>query len=95
MADHPSTGDASKPKGLAALAQELEELRDTLRLGGGGKKIQRQHDQGKLTARERVRLLTDEGSTWVEIGLVVAQDRYDCAAPGAGVVTGVGVVEGR
>ena len=95
MADHSSTGDATKPKGLAALAHELKDLRDTLRLGGGGRKIQRQHDQGKLTARERIRLLTDEGSTWVEIGLLVAHDRYDGAAPGAGVVTGGGGGEGR
>jgi acetyl-CoA carboxylase carboxyltransferase component len=95
MADHPSEGDALKPKGLRALAEELKDLRDTLRLGGGGRKIQRQHDQGKLTARERVRLLLDEESTWVEIGLLMAHDRYDGEAPGAGVVTGVGMVEGR
>jgi acetyl-CoA carboxylase carboxyltransferase component len=63
--------------------------------GGGSERIQRQHDQGKLTARERVGRLLDAGSTWVEIGLLVAYDQYDGGAPGAGVVTGVGVVEGR
>lgn len=80
---------------LRRLARELEELRGTLRLGGGPDKIQRQHDQGKLTARERVERLVDPGSTWVEVGLLVAHDRYEGQAPGAGVVTGVGMVEGR
>ena len=75
--------------------EELATLRARLRLGGGEERIQRQHDQGKLTARERVELLVDPHSTWVEIGLLVAHDQYEGEAPGAGVVTGVGVVEGR
>ena len=89
--------DAAPPpkKGLQALADELRELRERLRLGGGEQRIQRQHDQGKLTARERVHLLVDDGSPWVELGLLVAYDLYDGEAPGAGVVTGVGMVEGR
>ncbi len=95
MAETPTDSEASQPKSLRALAEDLKDLRDDLRLGGGGSKIQRQHDQGKLTARERVRSLIDPGSTWVEIGLLVAHDRYDGEAPGAGVVTGVCVVEGR
>jgi acetyl-CoA carboxylase carboxyltransferase component len=80
---------------LAVLASELHELRERLRLGGGPKRIQRQHDQGKLTARERVERLLDPGAPWVEVGLMVAHDLYDGQAPGAGVVTGVGRVEGR
>jgi acetyl-CoA carboxylase carboxyltransferase component len=80
---------------LGALASELGELRAGLRLGGGSKRIQRQHDQGKLTARERVERLLDPGAPWVEVGLLVAHDLYDGQAPGAGVVTGVGRVEGR
>ena len=79
-------------KGLLALSGELKELRGRLRLGGGEGRIQRQHDQGKLTARERVELLVDDESPWVELGLLVAHDLYDGEAPGAGVVTGVGVV---
>jgi len=77
------------------LVEELATLRARLRLGGGEERIQRQHDQGKLTARERIELLVDPHSTWVEIGLLVAHDQYEGEAPGAGVVTGVGVVEGR
>jgi acetyl-CoA carboxylase carboxyltransferase component len=53
------------------------------------------HDQGKLSPRERVQQLLDTGSPWLEIGLLVAYDRYDGQAPGAGVITGVGVVHGR
>ncbi len=80
---------------LGDLAAELQELRDKLRQGGGAKRIARQHDQGKLTARERIDLLLDEGEPWVELGMLVAHDQYDGQAPGAGVVTGVGRVEGR
>jgi len=90
--DPPNSAGQSR---LAELTGELEELRSVLIEGGGPDRIQRQHDQGKLTARERVGLLLDAGSTWVEIGLLVAHDQYDGGAPGAGVVTGVGVVEGR
>ena len=51
--------------------------------------------QGKLPPRERVTGLLDRGAPWVEIGLLVAYDRYDGQAPGAGVITGLGVVHGR
>ncbi len=80
---------------LAELAAELEELRRALRAGGGPERIDRQHAQGKLTARERLERLLDDGATWLEVGLLVAHDRYDGQAPGAGVVTGVGRIEGR
>ena len=66
-----------------------------MRLGGGTEKIQRERDRGKLTARDRVHLLLDPDTTWAEVGLLTAYDLYDGAAPGAGVVTGVGVAEGR
>lgn len=88
----------SGPKGesrLRLLARELLDLRARLREGGGEDKIRRQHEQGKLTARERIALLLDRDSPWVELGLLVAYDRYGGEAPGAGVVTGIGVAEGR
>jgi acetyl-CoA carboxylase carboxyltransferase component len=53
------------------------------------------HQQGKLAPRERVEGLLDPNSSWLELGLLMAYDRYDGQAPGAGVITGVGVVEGR
>lgn len=80
---------------VTALSQELRELRALLRMGGGEKRIQRQHSQGKMTARERITRLLDRDEPWLEIGLLVAHDQYEGQAPGAGVVTGVGRVEGR
>src|ERR1044071_2153138 len=82
-------------KRLYVLTGELRELEAKLRLGGGPDKIDRQHEQGKLTARERLELLLDKDSYYQEIGLLVAYDQYKGSAPGAGVVTVVGRVEGR
>ncbi len=88
--------ESRRPRGrMAELSVELRELRDQLYDGGGSKRIERQHAQGKLTARERVDLLLDDGAAWVEIGLLVAYDLYEGQAPSAGVVTGVGRVSGR
>ncbi|MFL5619221.1 MAG: carboxyl transferase domain-containing protein, partial [Gemmatimonadaceae bacterium] len=80
---------------LRELSVELRALEERLRQGGGPDKIERQHKQGKLTARERVSKLCDDGARFVELGLLVAHDRYEGQAPGAGVVTGVGVVHAR
>ena len=80
---------------LRELTEQLKQLESRLRLGGGPEKISRQHEQGKLTARERIDLLLDPDSFHQEIGLLVAYDQYDGGAPAAGVVTVVGRVEGR
>src|SRR5881396_959745 len=80
---------------LETLAADVRELRARLAQGGGPDKIKRQHDQGKLTARERVAQLLDQNGDWFELGLFVAYDQYDGQAPGAGVITGVGTVAGR
>lgn len=77
------------------LVEELRDLETKIKLGGGKSRIERQHKQGKLTARERVHLLLDEDSRFQEIGLLVAYDSYDGQAPAAGVVTGLGRVAGR
>jgi acetyl-CoA carboxylase carboxyltransferase component len=68
-----------------------------LRLGGGAKAIERQHEKGRLTARERVGRLIDPGSFFQEYGLWAAYGMYEefGGAPAAGVVTGIGVVSGR
>src|SRR5919202_3948397 len=86
---------AGKGSRLRGLTAELRELEERLRAGGGADKIRKQHGQGKLTARERVALLLDEGSYSQEIGLLVAYDQYEGGAPAAGVVTTVGRVGGR
>ena len=80
---------------LRELSAELRALEARLRLGGGADKIEKQHKQGKLTARERVATLCDAGARFIELGLLVAYDQYDGQAPAAGVVTGVGLVHGR
>src|SRR6187431_208710 len=90
------SGTATKqPSRLRELTDQLLQLETKLRLGGGPDKIDRQHQQGKLTARERTELLLDRDSYAQEIGLLVAYDQYDGGAPGAGVVTGIGTVHGR
>jgi acetyl-CoA carboxylase carboxyltransferase component len=89
------TVSAEKETRLRALSVEIAELEAKLRLGGGAKRIDKQHEQGKLTARERVELLLDPGAYVQEIGLLVAYDQYDGGAPGAGVVTVCGRVNGR
>ncbi len=80
---------------LRELSEATRALEATLRLGGGADKAARQHKQGKLTARERVTQLMDADSMLLEIGLLVAHDRYEGQAPGAGVITGVIMVGGR
>ncbi len=91
----PTTTTKQANQRLRELTEELRELEARLRLGGGPDKIEKQHQQGKLTARERTALLMDKDSYAQEIGLLVAYDQYEGAAPGAGVVTTVGRVEGR
>src|SRR5437870_12490545 len=80
---------------LKTLTAEYRELKARLEQGGGPDKVRRQHEQGKLTARERIEALLDQGGAWFEIGLLVASDQYDGQAPGAGVVTGLGRIAGR
>lgn len=66
-------------------------------LGGGEKKIEDQHQKGKLTARERIEYLIDKNSSFLEIGLFVGDGMYkeQGGCPSGGVVTGIGYVKGR
>jgi 3-methylcrotonyl-CoA carboxylase beta subunit len=80
---------------MRSLVAEFQELEDKLRAGGGPAKIEKQHREGKLTARERVAKLIDPGTAFLEIGLLIAFDKYNGQAPAAGVITGVGRIEGR
>jgi 3-methylcrotonyl-CoA carboxylase beta subunit len=80
---------------LRELSDEVRSLEAKLREAGGAKKLEKLHEQGKLSARERVELLRDQGSSVLEIGLLVAYDQYDGQAPAAGVVTAVIRVHGR
>jgi acetyl-CoA carboxylase carboxyltransferase component len=77
------------------LVEQLHALEERLRAGGGPSKIAKQHKAGKLTARERIAKLLDPGARFLEIGLLIAYDQYEGQAPAAGVVTGIGKIEGR
>jgi propionyl-CoA carboxylase beta chain len=81
------------------IQQMLEEKRAKARLGGGAKRIEAQHAKGKLTARERLELLLDEG-TFEEWDMFVEHRCHDFGmadnkVPGDGVVTGYGMINGR
>lgn len=74
---------------------ELSQRRDTVFQMGGAEKIQKQHEENKLTARERIALLVDSGS-FFETGMyAVSQAIQDKPTPADGVITGVGKVDGR
>ena len=80
---------------LRELTDQYLTLETKLKLGGGESKIEKIHNQGKLTARERIALLLDKNTFSQEIGLLVAYDQYDGTAPAAAVVTMVGKIQGR
>jgi len=80
---------------MKQMVESLQELEEKLRSGGGSHKIEKQHRDGKLTARERIRVLLDPGTLFLEIGLLIAYDKHEGHAPAAGVVTGLGKIEGR
>jgi 3-methylcrotonyl-CoA carboxylase beta subunit len=80
---------------LRELSDEVKLLETKLRAAGGAKRLEKLHQQGKLSARERVELLRDPDSTMLEIGLLVAYDQYEGQAPAAGVVTAIVRVHGR
>ena len=90
----------TQPKSiLRPLVEDLAERRAAIKLGGGEEKIAKQHDAGKLTARERIDLLVDAG-TFTELG-IHAKPHFSQAAmqgrdaPADGVITGYGKVDGR
>ena len=82
---------------LAVLMSAIAEEEDKIRQGGGAKAIESQHAKGRLTARERIKLLLDEGTELFELGLWAADGMYSeyGGAPAAGVITGLGRVCGR
>jgi len=94
MSDAPATTSLLRP-----LVEDLQARREQIRLGGGQEKIDKQHEAGKLTARERIALLIDEG-TFVELGILGKPHTTQRAmegvnAPADGVITGYGKVNGR
>jgi len=82
---------------MQALLGGMRDEEETIRKGGGVKAAEAQHNKGRLTARERLELLLDKNSQWLELGLWAANGMYSefGGAPGAGVITGIGRVAGR
>ena len=80
---------------MESLVGELRERTAQVSAGGGEKATERHRSRGKLTARERIDRLVDPGGAFLELNALAAWDLYDGQAPGAGIVTGIGVVEGR
>ncbi|MEM1314342.1 MAG: carboxyl transferase domain-containing protein [Pseudomonadota bacterium] len=96
VAAPPSAEEAGANR--AAHLEAIETLRaaaEASRAGGGEAALARHVSRGKLPPRERVRGLLDPGAPFLEIGLTAAHEMYDGAAPGAGMIAGVGRVEGR
>jgi len=79
------------------LTYQLSERLKKVKLGGGEKKIASHHAKGKLTARERINYLIDEGRDFLEIGAFAGDGMYEDVGgcPSGGVVTGIGYVSGR
>src|SRR4051794_16855995 len=80
---------------MEALVAELRERTAQVARGGGEKALEKHRSRGKLTARERVDRLLDPDTAFLELSALAAWDEYDGQAPGAGIVTGIGTIEGR
>jgi acetyl-CoA carboxylase carboxyltransferase component len=80
---------------MSRLVGELKETLAEIRKGGPAEAVERHKKRGKLTARERLDLLFDRNTPFLEICPLAAHGMYDGQAPGAGIVAGVGLVHGR
>lgn len=91
--------EAKKPRTMDELVADLRQRKERLRLGGGKERLEKQHEQGKLTARERIDELVDQGS-FEEFGLFAQHRQTQFGmegkeVPADGVVTGAGSIDGR
>ena len=82
---------------LQKLLEELRIQEADIKLGGGQSRIDREHEKGKMTARERISNLIDKDSEFYELGLWAGYEMYgeEGGCPSGGVVTGIGTVSGR
>jgi len=80
---------------MEALVSELRERSALVARGGGEQALERHRSRGKLPARERIDRLVDPGSAFLELSALAAWELYDGQAPSAGIVTGIGTVEGQ
>nr|WP_315147102.1 carboxyl transferase domain-containing protein [Corynebacterium variabile] len=87
--------DTAPTTGFADLTAELRDRIERARRGGGDKARERHLSRGKMLPRDRVNSLLDPGSPFLEVAPLAAEDMYDGRVPGAGIVAGIGLVEGR
>ncbi|WP_242926883.1 acyl-CoA carboxylase subunit beta [Pontibacter vulgaris] len=82
---------------LKQLSYQLKTKLNKVYLGGGEKRIQKEHEKGKMTARERIAYLLDEGTEFLEVGAFAGDGMYQevGGCPSGGVVTGIGYIKGR
>jgi acetyl-CoA carboxylase carboxyltransferase component len=86
---------ARRRERMEALVGELRERTAQVARGGGETATERHRSRGKLTARGRIDRLVDPGAAFLELNALAAWDLYDGTAPAAGIVTGIGTVEGQ
>src|SRR5881409_3613143 len=82
-------------RAMRALVEDLRQKSAAIALGGDEASRQRHLGRGKLPARERIRLLLDPGSPFLELSAFAAYQMYDGAVPAAGIVTGIGRISGQ
>lgn len=79
---------------MESLVKELKDRVDKIKLGGGEEAQKKHKSRGKLTARERIEALLDPGTSFLEVSALAAWNVYENEAPAAGVVAGIGVIQG-
>jgi acetyl-CoA carboxylase carboxyltransferase component len=88
---------SSQAKTMEQLLETLQAKYNEVKLGGGSSRIAKEHEKGKLTARERIDFLIDKNSNFLEVGAFAADGMYleEGGCPSAGVITGIGYVQNR
>jgi len=94
------TGSATFEENAAAYTQLVQTLRERQEFaicGGQGRErsIERHHSRGKFLARDRIDMVIDDGTPFLEFSTLAGWEQYDNSAPGAGIITGIGVVQGQ
>src|SRR5437773_11759057 len=93
--DRRSEAFRANAQAMRAVVADLRDKSQALALGGGEASRRRHESRGKLLVRERIRLLLDPGSPFLELSAFAAYQMYDGAVPAAGIVTGIGRIAGR
>lgn len=89
-----STEARANADSLLAHVSEWRQRVERVKLGGGAEALKKHKERGKMTARERIEALLDPGTAFLEFSTLAAWDMYEQQAPGAGVITGIGTIEG-